>query len=258
MTLKLFPFRTRKSPAEPKAAVAKGQRVYAIGDIHGRLDLLEALLADIREDDARRPSANTVIVFLGDLIDRGPSSRRVVERAIEIKRELPNTRFLLGNHEEVFLIAMSGDLKALAFFTRIGGRETILSYGISEAEYESLDYPGLLERMLEVVPRAHIDFLQGFEDLLIFEDYAFVHAGIRPGIPLAQQRSNDLRWIREGFLSHKGAHEKVVVHGHTISRDVELLPNRIGLDTGAYASGKLTAMGFEGDDRWILQAIEPV
>lgn len=244
--------RRPRAASTPRGAIPIGQRIYAIGDIHGRLDLLDALLAMIEADDAARPGSDTQIIFLGDLIDRGPSSAQVIERALRFSESGRNCRFLLGNHEEVFLKALGGDLKALAFFTRIGGRETIASYGISDQAYRDCEYPELLEMLRAHVPAEHVAFLEAFEDLIVVGDYAFVHAGIRPGETLASQRPSDLRWIRENFLEHRGALEKVIVHGHTITEEVELREHRIGLDTGAYASGKLTAMGFEGDERWVL------
>ena len=232
--------------------VPAGQRIYAIGDIHGRADLLDALLAQIDADDVTRGPAQSRLVFLGDLIDRGPSSAQVIERAMQVAAGPRNCQFLLGNHEEVFLKALSGDLKALAFFIRIGGRETILSYGISEEEYRSCDYSELLALLLERVPESHRTFLSAFEDLIIAGDFAFVHAGVRPGHPLEQQRASDLRWIRNEFLDHRDGFEKIIVHGHTITDDVDIRAHRIGIDTGAYSSGKLTAMGFEGGERWVL------
>jgi serine/threonine protein phosphatase 1 len=249
-------FRRRPAILPPQGAVPHGQRIYAIGDVHGRVDLLDALLEAIRADDASRPKSNSQIIFLGDLIDRGPNSAQVVARALEMDASSWSCRFLLGNHEEVFLQALDGDLKALAFFTRIGGRETILSYGISEDEYRQADYPELLDLLLDRVPHDHVAFLNRFEDLIVIGDYAFVHAGVRPGQPLAQQRPKDLRWIRGEFLDHRSSLEKIIVHGHTISGDVEERPHRIGLDTGAYASGKLTAMAFEGDKRWVLDTAD--
>jgi serine/threonine protein phosphatase 1 len=245
-------FRRRSAAPQPLGSIPPGQRVYAIGDVHGRLDLLDALLGDIEADDARRGAAKSTIVFLGDLIDRGPSSAQVVERAMEVAAGPWQCRFLLGNHEEVFLKSLDGDLKALAFFNRIGGRETILSYDISEQEYRDADYPELHALLTRKVPPAHIEFLKGFEDLIVIGDFAFVHAGVRPGQSLADQVASDLRWIRREFLEHKQGFEKVIVHGHTITEQVELRPHRIGLDTGAYASGKLTAMGFEGGERWVI------
>lgn len=227
-----------------------GLRVYAIGDIHGRLDLLDALIDRIEADDAARGDADTQLIFLGDLIDRGPNSAQVVERSRQLAIGGRRCSFLLGNHEEVFLQALAGDVKALAFFTKIGGRETILSYGIDAQTYRDSDYHDLLTMLQVRVPPAHVDFLNSFEDLLIIGDYAFVHAGIRPHRPLDGQKASDLRWIRGDFLDHRGPLEKIIVHGHTVSADIEERSNRIGLDTGAYASGILSAMGFEAGDRW--------
>ena len=248
-------WKRKPTPFQSKAAVPHDMRVYAIGDIHGRLDLLTALLDKIDLDDARRGNCVSTLLFLGDLIDRGPESAQVVEylRQLEASREPGATRFLLGNHEEVFLKAVGGDEKALRFFTKIGGRETILSYGVTESQFVELDYRNLLEMLQTLVPASHVEFLSRFEDLIVLGDYVFVHAGIRPGAPLARQRQQDLRWIRDEFLNHDGKLEKVVVHGHTISDEVEISPFRIGLDTGAYASGRLSGMGFQGDQRWIIQ-----
>lgn len=250
-----FLSRRRAAAGQPDAAIPPGQRLYAIGDIHGRLDLLEALLAQIAADELVRGDPAATYIFLGDLIDRGPESAQVVERlrAFAAAREPGKTRFLLGNHEEVFLAVLGGDVKALKFFSRIGGRETILSYGISPAEYDASGYEELLAMVLARVPAEHRDFLNGFEDMIPVGDYVFVHAGIRPSEPLDKQQVSDLRWIREEFLSFTGPLQKVVVHGHTISADVESTSHRIGLDTGAYRSGKLTAMGLEGRSRWLIQ-----
>lgn len=253
MFSKLLRRRTRQGSAS-SATVPHGQRVYAIGDIHGRLDLLDLLLDRIARDDRARGPAESHLILLGDLVDRGPDSAAVVDRAIELERTRPHTHFLLGNHEEVFLKAIDGDLKAMAFFARIGGKETILSYGISDEAYRDTDYAQLLELWRAHVPPEHIAFLNRCGDMLVFGDYAFVHAGLRPGRPLDQQKPSDLRWIRDEFLDHQEGFEKIVVHGHTIAEEVEMLPHRIGLDTGAYLSGKLSAMGFEGTERWILQA----
>lgn len=238
--------------SEPVAAVPPGQRVYAIGDIHGRLDLLDAALARIAADDAARAPAETSLIFLGDLVDRGPDSAGVVERLRRLAAERANTRFLLGNHEEVFLLSLAGDPRALRLFCRIGGRETLLSYGVAPDDYERLSYEEVAERLTALVPSSHRAFLDGFEQLVVVGDYAFAHAGVRPGVPFADQKVEDLRWIREPFLDHRGALEKVVVHGHTIREEVEFRRHRIGIDTGAYATGRLTVLGLEGEMRWIV------
>lgn len=245
--------RKRDVQSRPAGTLPAGKRVYAVGDIHGRLDLLEDLLRRMEADDAARGPADTIVIFLGDLIDRGPDSAQVVQRLLELGAQTDKVRFLLGNHEEVFLKSMAGERKALPFFLRIGGKETVLSYGIGEAEYAQSDYPELLELLRVRVPQAHLDFLSGFEDMVVLGDYAFVHAGVRPGVPLEAQKPETLRWIREEFLNSTEPFEKIVVHGHSISDEVEECTCRIGIDTGAYFSGRLTAMGFEGTDRWILQ-----
>lgn len=250
MVLKLL--RRAIEPAPPAARVPQGTRIYAIGDIHGRLDLLDDLLFRIDADDLMRGGTETQLIFLGDLVDRGPDSAGVVQRALELRQSGRPIRFLMGNHEEVFLKALGGSLEALRFFVKIGGRATILSYGFDAAEYDRLEYDELLSALTQRVPQEHVAFLQGFEDRIAIGDYLFVHAGIRPRVPIEDQAGGDLRWIRSEFLDFRGDHGAVVVHGHTITDAVEERPNRIGIDTGAFASGRLTALGLEGGERWYL------
>lgn len=250
-------FKRRQGVEAPAPTIPEGQRLYAIGDIHGRLDLLDQLLTRIDADDAARPAARTTLIFLGDLVDRGPDSAGVVERLRQLAASGRDVRFLLGNHEEVFLHAIREEkTEALKFFCRIGGRETILSYGITETDYNAMDYDELKAALAERVPESHLSFLESFEDLIELGDYLFVHAGIRPGVAIQEQRPRDLRWIREPFLDHAAPHDRMVIHGHTITADVDEHSNRIGIDTGAYASGCLTALGIEGDDRWVLQTAQ--
>jgi serine/threonine protein phosphatase 1 len=251
MVLKLL--RRAIEPAPPLARIPDGLRVYAIGDIHGRRDLLDQLLFRIDADERTRGPARTQLIFLGDLVDRGPDSAGVVQRALELKQGGgADVRLLMGNHEEVFLKALDGSLEALRFFVKIGGRATILSYGFTPDEYDALDYPDLLDQLIERVPAAHVAFLKSFEDRIAIGDYLFVHAGIRPRVPVEEQTGGDLRWIRSEFLDFRGSHGPIVVHGHTICDEVEELPNRIGIDTGAFASGRLTALGLEAGERWFL------
>lgn len=242
------------SRRQPRSCeVPAGRRVYAIGDIHGRLDLLDQLLDSIERDDrSRNGERRTELIFLGDLVDRGPDSRGVVERLLALSESPMPVRFLMGNHEEVFLRAVRGDDRALRFLIRIGGRETILSYGITENEYRDLDYEELAVLLPERVPAVHVDFLAAFEAMIEVGDYLFVHAGLRPGIALEDQSISDLCWIREDFLNHRDSFGKMVVHGHSITDAVDVRPNRIGIDTGAFASGRLTAVGLEGGERWFL------
>jgi serine/threonine protein phosphatase 1 len=240
--------------AQPRSErVPDGVRVYAIGDIHGRLDLLESLLASIAKDDrVRGNGVETRYIFLGDLIDRGPDSRGVVQRLLDFSKSDANVRFLMGNHEQVFLRAMDGDQRALRFLVRIGGRETLLSYGIDEEDYRTLDFDALAERAVQSVPEVHLAFLSAFEDWIEVGDYLFVHAGIRPGLAIADQAQSDLCWIRDDFLMHRDSFGHMVVHGHSITEEVDIRSNRIGIDTGAFASGRLTAIGLEGEERWFL------
>ena len=240
-----------RRPQPPAERVPDGVRVYAVGDIHGRLDLLDALLARIDEDDAGRGPARTELIFLGDLVDRGPDSAGVVER-LRLLGETRSVRYLMGNHEEVLLRAVEGDQRALRFLERIGGRETLLSYGISPEEYRQLDYEELLALLREKIPPAHVAFLSAFERWIEVGDYLFVHAGLRPGVALEEQKASDLCWIRDDFLNHRDSFGKMVVHGHSITEEIDVRANRIGIDTGAFASGRLTAIGLEGEERWFL------
>ena len=250
-------FLRKKNPTRPidSATIPEGRRVYAIGDVHGRNDLLQRLLDKIVQDDGERGSAESEIIFLGDLVDRGPDSAGVIETAMQAREAFGNVRFLMGNHEEVYLAAATGEEKAVRFFNRIGGRETILSYDITMKEYMQLDMTQLALRIPELFPRNHVDFIASFEDQITIGDYAFVHAGVRPGVPLSEQRPKDLRWIREEFLSAQDPHEKIIVYGHTINDDVVETGTRIGIDTGAYYSEKLTALALQGTERWYLDTI---
>ena len=238
---------------EEKPALGKpGARAYAVGDIHGRLDLLEILLARIEADVASREDRETVIVFLGDLIDRGPDSAGVVERLSTFQPDYAETVFLAGNHEELMLRILEGDTKPLRQWLRYGGAECVESYGVSTEELLKQTRQGALEMLRAHVPSAHLGFLRSMEDTFRFGEYLFVHAGIRPGVSLEEQSLTDLRWIREPFLSHDDQHGFMVVHGHTIVDQVEERFNRIAIDTGAYNSGVLTALAVEDDRRWYL------
>lgn len=249
-------FGKKSSTPLDMACVPEGRRVYAIGDIHGRNDLLNKLIEKIVADDHERGEAESEIVFLGDLVDRGPDSSGVIETAMALKEQLGEVRFLMGNHEEVYLKAAEGNEKAAKFFNRIGGKETILSYEISMKEYMDMDHAALADRIPSLFPESHVNFIKGFEDQIVIGDYVFVHAGVRPEVPLADQEPKDLRWIREEFLSYKEPHEKVVIYGHTINADVVEKSNRIGIDTGAYYSEKLTAIGLQDADHWYIDTAQ--
>ncbi len=244
----------RPKPSGPLPAIPAGQRLYAIGDIHGRLDLFEALVAAIEADDAARAAAETTIILLGDLVDRGADSAGVVAAARELSARR-KVRILAGNHEEMFLRCFD-DVELLRHFLRFGGTETILSYPVDPVAFRRAELDEAQELMRAAVPEADRSFMQGFEDTIVIGDYLFVHAGIRPDVPLDQQKLDDLRWIREPFLSHSGDHGHIVVHGHTITDAPVIARNRIGIDTGAYKSGRLTALMLEGTTRWLLQSVE--
>lgn len=237
-------------------SIPAGQRVYAVGDIHGRDDLFARLIATIRADHAARGSANVTLILLGDLIDRGPSSAEVVERAMALRQEFPDTRLLIGNHEECFLAALSGDVRRLRYFMRIGGDATIRSYWKDDASLADASFEEVAQRLPDLVPPDHVRFLGEGEDFVEIGDYVFVHAGIRPGVPLEKQSLADLRWIRDEFLDNLSDHGRMIVHGHSITSKPDEQANRIGIDIGAFRSGSLAALGLEGDKRWFLFAKE--
>lgn len=242
------------SQSQSGPAGARGYRAYVVGDVHGRLDLLEELLAKIHSELQRRAAAKTLLVFVGDLIDRGPSSAQVIERLRTYRREGIRTVFLLGNHEEVLLRILGGDSELITKWRWFGGAECLESYGVDSSQFSHLTDEEALALVRRAIPKEHVEFLESFADSCRFGDYLFVHAGIRPGIELEQQRQSDLRWIREPFLLDESDHGFIVVHGHTISEEVEARPNRIGIDTGAYRTGVLTALAIEGADRWLIAA----
>lgn len=234
--------------------VPPGERYYVVGDIHGRMDLFDALVDAIEEDIAASPEVESHVVLLGDLIDRGPDSAGVIKSARKWRKRR-TVRILAGNHEEMFLESFQ-DAEVLRHFLKHGGRETILSYGLPRKEYRKLTLDELFERLPQLVPQKDRDFVSGFENMIVAGDYVFVHAGIDPNLPLDQQRRSDLLWIRERFLRYKGPLPKVVVHGHTIFDEVEAAQHRIGIDTGAFRTGVLTALVLEGTERRTIQAIE--
>jgi serine/threonine protein phosphatase 1 len=230
-------------------------RVYAIGDIHGRLDLLERLLAQI-DEDARTAPHPTLKIFLGDYIDRGVQSRQVLDRLIALKAtETPAPVLLLGNHEHVLReLLRAHDINLLQDWLRFGGRETLMSYGIRPqmlADPRKLD--GVREEFVANFPPSHTELLTNMGLSVDLGDYFFCHAGVRPGVPLAQQSEDDLMWIRQDFLQHTESFGKVIVHGHTICPAAEFTPHRINVDTGAYATGCLTALALEGTQQWLIQ-----
>lgn len=237
-----------------KPRVPEGVRAYAVGDVHGRDDLLGDLLTQIEADIDRRPLARNHIIMLGDLIDRGPDSCGVLERLRRFNTAGCELHLVSGNHEEVLLRLLEGEYGILPSWLKFGGEETLESYGADVERIRRADESTGLRLMRAAIPATHQAFLRSLDDTVRLGDYLFVHAGIRPRIELSEQAQCDLRWIRQPFLDDDSDHGFVVIHGHTISSDVVERENRVGIDTGAYSSGRLTALGLEGEDRWFLQA----
>lgn len=235
---------TRK-PRRPRTPV--GVRIYAVGDIHGRADLLEDALKRIDTDLANNPTSVSVEVFLGDYIDRGPESRRVLDQLVARKRT-HQTVFLKGNHE-TFLMDFIVDPTILGAWERLGGLQTLMSYGvvpsINSDRFSQVRLAADLDRTL---PESHRVFLAALKSSFTCGDFFFVHAGVRPGIPLAKQKEEDLLWIRDDFLVCEDDFSKIIVHGHTPVRQPDIRPNRINIDTGAYVTGQLTCLRLEDEE----------
>lgn len=251
----MFSLLSKKGKASESRSPTGGLgRTYAVGDVHGRFDLFVGMLRLIEDDLANRPTDIFKIIFLGDLIDRGPQSADIIELAETLSRSTSHLQFLKGNHEEMFLHAFAGDEQAAGFFYSVGGRETLMSYGLDCAEGDTMSGEQLVAWMKLHIPESHIRFISRFDDMVQSGDFIFVHAGIKPHVPLHRQALSDLRWIRNEFLNCETLHPGVIVHGHSITQEVEERPNRIGIDTGAYFSGRLTGIAIEGEDRWYLTA----
>jgi len=222
------------------------ERVYAIGDVHGRFDLFKKLLGLIERDHVARGDIPARIVLLGDIVDRGPWSASMVKLCMKLTISSERFKVLKGNHEAAMVDALRGDLTALEFWLRFGGRETLASWGLDEA---FIDHAPRHELMLAAGRQIGRTTLEWLDDLPLWDrhdGYFFVHAGIRPGRPFKRQKPQDLLWIREEFLASEADHGAIVVHGHTIHEDgPDIRPNRIGIDTGAYRTGCLTALVVE-------------
>lgn len=237
------------------ATVTPGCRVYAIGDIHGRADLLARLHAAIQEDAASADGVERFLaVYIGDYIDRGLQSREVIDLLLDEPLRGFEAVHLKGNHEDMLLRFLE-DATAGPIWLANGGDGTLLSYGVGSStqvrDAEALDE--LRQQLSERIPARHIEFLKSLRLSYRIGDYMLVHAGIRPGRPLDDQDSRDLLWIREDFTSSDETHGKVIVHGHSVNYRPEERTNRIGIDTGAFATGRLTALVLEGQSRRFLQ-----
>ena len=252
MLSRLFRRVSANIAADRSFAGPPGKRLYAVGDVHGRLDLLDDLLGQIRADLLARPIGIAAVVFLGDLIDRGPDTAGVIERLRTL--DLPaKPLFLLGNHEEMLLRALAGEPGVIHDWLEFGGVACVESYGLPAAGLRAMDEERAAAALAGAIPVAHRQFVEGFGDTFTFGDYLLVHAGIRPGVAIEDQQPHDLRWIRRPFLTDAHDHGCMVIHGHTITDGVDLRPNRLGVDTGAYQTGVLTAAVVEGAELRFLQ-----
>jgi diadenosine tetraphosphatase ApaH/serine/threonine PP2A family protein phosphatase len=237
-------------PTQPDT---EGHRIYAVGDIHGQLGMLEAVQDDIREDLEKRPHDRPVVVYLGDYVDRGPDSRGVVENLAKIKTSEGDNRFLLGNHDQYMLNYLDEpESKQSAtdlhwFSPRLGGNETLRSYGVPGVDENDPSVAHAAFR--SAVPTMHVAFLETLDLWQKIGTYLFVHAGIRPGVPLDRQQENDLIWIRGDFLDSTKDHGVIVVHGHTVSDEIQNRGNRIGIDTGAGLGRELSCLVLEGNEQ---------
>jgi serine/threonine protein phosphatase 1 len=230
-----------------------GQRIYAVGDIHGRADLLDRLLALIEEHAKQHPAAQKTLVFLGDYVDRGKDSKGVVNRLQTLNWPGWKFVFLRGNHDQAVLDFL-GDAKFYRAWRPFGAAETLLSYGVMPPRFDrETEFEKARQDLAEKLPPEHIEFLQNLELFYVQDDYYFCHAGVRPGIPLEEQVAEDLLWIRDDFLYHRKPFEKMVVHGHTPAPKPTRTHHRIGVDTGAHATHCLTAVMLEGKHYSFLQ-----
>lgn len=221
------------------------QRIYAVGDVHGCLRETEKLLSQIKVHNDYRPPLKTYIVFLGDLIDRGPDSRGVIELLMDFPLSSIEPLFILGNHEEMMIRGLLGEPEILPDWLRYGGFACAESYGIPRSALDGQESQVIEHILRSAIPKTHVEFLSGFLESVRFGDYLFTHAGIRPGVLPERQVAREMRWIREGFLDYRGDHGFIVVHGHTITEEIDIRSNRIGLDTGAYKTGVLSAICIE-------------
>ncbi|MBI1179403.1 MAG: serine/threonine protein phosphatase [Alphaproteobacteria bacterium] len=236
--------------------------LYAVGDVHGRADLLDDLLGRIQDHAARYAGFRKMLITLGDYVDRGPDSRGVVDRLLAPPAGFEAVH-LMGNHEDMMLRFLSQPADGGVWFQN-GGGETMASYGVPLDEGWSLDQARTVrDRLAAALPAAHLAFLRGLDTSHVEGDYLFVHAGVRPGVPLQRQDPDDMMWIRDEFLRSSRDHGKVVVHGHSVAFAPEEFPSadrpsRIGIDTGAYATGRLTCLALVGAMRsWISTEPDP-
>ncbi|MBM3604601.1 MAG: serine/threonine protein phosphatase [Alphaproteobacteria bacterium] len=228
---------------DPDPETASLERVYAIGDIHGRLDLLQSLEKAILQDMGARPVARAAICYLGDYIDRGPASAEVLAHLATPKADGISRVFLKGNHDERLLAFLVSPDKYGPDWVRYGGREALRSFGIEVSlEPDDREWQRVSDSLSNALGHAEKNFLRHLRLAFCWRNYLFVHAGINPDMPMTAQPCHDLMWIRDAFLESDRDYGRIIVHGHTISAEPDVQMNRIGIDTGAYSSGRLTCL----------------
>jgi serine/threonine protein phosphatase 1 len=246
-----------KKPVRNVVATTGGRLVYAIGDVHGRLDALEPLINAVAQDAViLSPLERPLLIFLGDYVDRGPASAEVVDRIMDLMAHSAfEVHVLKGNHEEALLQFLE-DPAFGPTWAGHGGLTTLASYGVEppNARDDLEAWVMARDAFAKALPPEHLDFYRRLELVITVGDYAFVHAGVRPGVPLDQQTERDLLWIRGDFTSSHGPFDKVVVHGHTPTEEPQITPYRLGIDTGVYATGVLTAVRLMEGGHTIMQA----
>jgi serine/threonine protein phosphatase 1 len=248
--LSLAGFQERRVRAR-RPLLPTGLRIYAVGDIHGRVDLLGNLLARIDTDIALRPTPRPVCVFLGDYIDRGSSSRETIDRLIEHGKRHESI-FLKGNHELIAIKCLT-DPNLFDSWMRLGGLETLKSYGVAFKGLANARQIVELQTAFHMaLPQAHFRFFRCLQSSFTCGEFFFAHAGVKPNVDLSQQKERDLLWIREEFLSSKDDFGKIIVHGHTPTSEIEVRPNRINIDTGAFATGLLTCLVIENESLSVI------
>lgn len=242
-----------RAPDHPWSRAPEGMVIYAVGDIHGRADLLERLLEKLAADRDGLPDHRAALVFLGDYVDRGPESKRVIDLLLGVDRERFEVHALKGNHDQALLDFIREPAGAGPWMKH-GGVETLASYGVAAPRLANDDegWATAADELKAAMPPEHLAFLEGLELSASYGDYLFVHAGVRPGVAFERQTEDDLLWIRDDFLDDDRPLEKVVVHGHTPERKVHSDGRRIGIDTGAYATGVLSAVKLIEDRRDLL------
>lgn len=229
-------------------------RIYAVGDLHGRVDLFARMLREIRNDGRLRGANSTTrIVLLGDIIDRGPGSRDLLAIVRRFVASDSGVIALRGNHEDMLIRAAKGSAAAQRAWLRNGGAETLTSFGFDPARLRGLDRAGRARAISDAIGPETIEWVTSLPTQFQSGNYFFCHAGVRPGVPLHQQKTSDLLWIGEEFVRSTLDHGAVIVHGHMEARQIEIRPNRINVDTGAYRTGRLSAIGLEGARRWTLK-----